>query len=136
MTEFVEQIHQSGRPDAGPTLGLQHPTLNDYLPVNIDAWESAASARSAFWGDGCLMVALGNCVLIALAGKLKLAFLLSQVLELRPSGNRRYPCSPVAANLQDFLKRLMDPATGTWGLGVAQRPWLVRQVPTWSSFID
>jgi len=94
-------------------LATKHPNLNDYMPVNIDAWESSPGSIPLFGrriSDG----ESGPLSRYSFSHEAQACYLLSKSLDDTRLAARSEIHS-ITASLQDFLKRLMDPATGTWG---------------------
>jgi hypothetical protein len=95
-------------------LASQHPTLNDYLPVDVNAWESSPNTVSLLGprlDDG----SMGLLGLDTFGREAQACYLLSQTLELRHQRIDTRNVQTIATSLQRFLNLLMDPATGTWG---------------------
>jgi hypothetical protein len=110
VTRFInleDQMHD--RP-----LACKPPAPDDYVPVNIDAWESSSGTiplleqRLSDGENGML-----SCY--SFSREAQACYLLSKTLDVTRRGMRSCDIHPITASLQDFLMRLMDPAVGTWG---------------------
>ena len=95
-------------------LASKHPSLDNYIPINISKWESSST----------LIYLLKRRLSDRYSGKLSpdsfereanACYLLSKTLDWRRQGEDSSYIRAVAAPLQDFLSHLMDPASGTKG---------------------
>ena len=108
-------------------LAAKDPSLDDYVPVNINTWETSSITIPL------LEHHLSDCF----DGQLRLdgfgleaqaCYLLSQALDWRRQGIASCNVRAIAAPLQNFLSHLMDPLTGTWGTfcgATSMTIWLV-----------
>lgn len=95
-------------------LATKGPGLNDYMPVNIDIWESSPSTVPLLErrvGDG----KSGPLSEYSFSREAQACYLLGETLNIALTAPGTSELHMITASLQDFLKRLMDPATGTWG---------------------
>jgi hypothetical protein len=95
-------------------LASDPPGPDDYMPVNIDAWELCPGTVPLFkqrLSDG----ETGPLSSYSFGREAQACYLLSQTLAVTRLGMRSCDIYPITARLQYFLKRLMDPETGTWG---------------------
>jgi hypothetical protein len=99
----------------GHPLASQNPTGDDYVPLDINAWDYSPSTTALLKrrlddeGD------LAPLSLDPLGREAQACYLFSQALELKGQSIDTMHIRTVTANLQAFLKHLMDPASGTWG---------------------
>ena len=111
-------------------LASKHPGLDDFEPVNIDAWENSFYTKPLFerrLSDRCsgpLSPDSFGCEAYA-------CYLLSQTLDRRRQGDASSHVRAAAAPLEDFLSRLMDPSTrnlGKMGTFCGATSMTIRQV--------
>lgn len=95
-------------------IASRHPNLDDYTPVNVSAWESSSvtmpllKRRLSYRGSGQLSPD-------SFEREAKACYHLSQILNWRSQGAAPTHVRTIAAPIEDFLSRLMDPSTGTRG---------------------
>lgn len=95
-------------------LASKHPSQDDYVPVNVGAWESSSTKTPLLkqrLSDRCD----GQLYLDSFECEAKACYLLSQALDWRRQGGDSSHVRAVAAPLEDFLSHLMDPSNGTRG---------------------
>jgi hypothetical protein len=95
-------------------LATKGPGRKDYMPVNIDAWELSPSTVPLLERQIC------DCESGPLSGysfsrEAQACYLLGETLNVARMAPGISDLNMIRASLQDFLRRLMDPATGTWG---------------------
>lgn len=93
-------------------LASQHPSLDDYVPINVAVWESSSTMPlERRLSDRCN----GHLSSGSFEREAKACYFLSQTLDWRRQGEASSDVRTVLAPLQDFLCHLMDPSTGTQG---------------------
>lgn len=95
-------------------LATQHPNLNDYMPVNLDAWESSPNTVPLVEGQ-IFNCGSGPLSRFSFTREAQACYLLGQTMTVSRTESTLSDLHSATMDLQNFLKRLMDPATGTWG---------------------
>ena len=95
-------------------LASKHPSLDDYIPINISKWESSSTIIHLLkrrLSDRCSRKLSPD----SFEREANACYLLSKTLDWRCQGEDSSCIQAVAAPLQDFLSHLMDPVSGTKG---------------------
>ncbi|KIN03309.1 hypothetical protein OIDMADRAFT_26023 [Oidiodendron maius Zn] len=95
-------------------IASRHPNLDDYTPVNVSAWESS-SVITPLLKRRLSDRSSGQLSPDSFEREAKACYHLSQILDWRSQGVVSTHVRTIAAPIEDFLSRLMDPSTGTRG---------------------
>jgi hypothetical protein len=114
MTKLVSRFISLEDKMRDRPLASKHPSLNDYVPVNVEAWESSSCTTPLLkhrLSDRCSMHLSPD----SFEREAKACYLLSQTLDWCCRGEGSSHVRLVTAPLEDYLRHLMDPSTGTRG---------------------
>ena len=114
MTKIVSRFINLEDKMRDRPLASKHPSLDDYVPVNVGAWESSSSTTPLLTrrlSDLCS----GQLSPDSFEHEAKACYLLSQTLDWRRQEEASSHVRAVAAPLEDFLSHLMDPSSGKRG---------------------
>ncbi|KFX90886.1 hypothetical protein V490_06225 [Pseudogymnoascus sp. VKM F-3557] len=95
-------------------LATRAPRLNDYMPVNIDAWESSPSTVPLLERRICDNNS-GPLSGYSFSREAQACYLLGETLNIALTAPETSELQMITVKLQDFLSRLMSPTSGTWG---------------------
>ena len=95
-------------------LASRNPSLDDYEPVNIDAWEKSSYAIPLLERH-ISDYRSGQLSPDSFGREAQVCYILNQKIDVKRKGNSSSPMQTIAASLKDFLSRLMDPSARTLG---------------------